>query len=179
MSDSAWPHRQQPTRLSRPWDSPGKNTGVGCHCLLRNLEYKCWFLDWLAQVSILDLSPPAPYEFKQCLQTPPYTAQVPLLGKRHINLMVLPASFAFSKDHSQANWLSTQPEVTRYWLSSMLQIWPGWTLMKHQIRTKLKMRWNTLKQFISMEQGEGGGREWERERRDDQKILREREEMKK
>ena len=26
----------QPTRLTRPWDSPGKNTGVGCHCLLRH-----------------------------------------------------------------------------------------------------------------------------------------------
>ena len=25
------PHRRQPTRLPRPWDSPGKNTGVGCH----------------------------------------------------------------------------------------------------------------------------------------------------
>ena len=31
--DSVWPHRWQPTRLPRPWDSPGKNTGVGCHCL--------------------------------------------------------------------------------------------------------------------------------------------------
>ena len=29
-----WPHRRQPTRLRRPWDSPGKNTGVGCHFLL-------------------------------------------------------------------------------------------------------------------------------------------------
>ena len=29
-----WPHRQQPTRLPHPWDSPGKNTGVGCHFLL-------------------------------------------------------------------------------------------------------------------------------------------------
>ena len=28
------PHRRQPTRLRRPWDSPGKNTAVGCHCLL-------------------------------------------------------------------------------------------------------------------------------------------------
>ena len=27
------PHRRQPTRLPRPWDSPGKNTGVGCHFL--------------------------------------------------------------------------------------------------------------------------------------------------
>ena len=34
VSDSVRPHRRQPTRLPRPWDSPGKNTGVGCHCLL-------------------------------------------------------------------------------------------------------------------------------------------------
>ena len=31
VSDSVRPHRQQPTRLPCPWDSPGKNTGVGCH----------------------------------------------------------------------------------------------------------------------------------------------------
>ena len=30
------PHRWQPTRLRRPWDSPGKNTGVGCHFLLQS-----------------------------------------------------------------------------------------------------------------------------------------------
>ena len=36
VSDSVRPHRRQPTRLPRPWDSPGKNTGVGCHCLLQN-----------------------------------------------------------------------------------------------------------------------------------------------
>ena len=40
VSDSVWPHRQQPTRLPRPWDSPGKNTGVGCHCLLQCMEVK-------------------------------------------------------------------------------------------------------------------------------------------
>ena len=34
MSDSVWPRRRQPTRLLCPCDSPGKNTGVGCHCLL-------------------------------------------------------------------------------------------------------------------------------------------------
>ena len=33
-------HRQQPTRLPRPWDSPGKNTGVGCHFLLQCMEVK-------------------------------------------------------------------------------------------------------------------------------------------
>ena len=35
VSDSVWPHRQQPTRLLCPWDSPGKNTGMGCHFLLQ------------------------------------------------------------------------------------------------------------------------------------------------
>ena len=35
MSDSVRPHRWQPTRFPRPWDSPGKNTGVGCHFLLQ------------------------------------------------------------------------------------------------------------------------------------------------
>ena len=33
MSDSVQPHRRQPTRPRRPWDSPGKNTGVGCYFL--------------------------------------------------------------------------------------------------------------------------------------------------
>ena len=33
VSDSVRPHRRQPTRFLCPWDSPGKNTGVGCHFL--------------------------------------------------------------------------------------------------------------------------------------------------
>ena len=40
MSDSVRPHRRQPTRLPCPWDSPGKNTGVGCHFLLQCMEVK-------------------------------------------------------------------------------------------------------------------------------------------
>ena len=38
MADSVRPHRRQPTRLPRPWDSPGKNTGVGCHFLLQCMK---------------------------------------------------------------------------------------------------------------------------------------------
>ena len=40
VSDSLRPHRRQPTRLPRPWDSPGKNTGVGCHFLLQCMKAK-------------------------------------------------------------------------------------------------------------------------------------------
>ena len=40
VSDSVRPHRRQPIRLPRPWDSPGKNTGVGCHFLLQCMKVK-------------------------------------------------------------------------------------------------------------------------------------------
>ena len=40
VSDSVRPQRRQPTRLPRPWDSPGKNTGVGCHFLLQCMKVK-------------------------------------------------------------------------------------------------------------------------------------------
>ena len=40
MSNSVRPDRRQPTRLPHPWDSPGKNTGVGCHFLLQCVKVK-------------------------------------------------------------------------------------------------------------------------------------------
>ena len=40
MSDSVRLHRRQPTRLPLPWESPGKNTGVGCHFLLQCMKVK-------------------------------------------------------------------------------------------------------------------------------------------
>ena len=40
VSDSVQPHRWQPTRLRLPWDSPSRNTGVGCHFLLQYMTVK-------------------------------------------------------------------------------------------------------------------------------------------
>ena len=40
MFDSVRPHRRKPTRLPRLWDSPGKNTGVGCYFLLQCMKVK-------------------------------------------------------------------------------------------------------------------------------------------
>ena len=47
------PHRWQPTRLPHPWDSPGKNTGVGCHCLLQCMKVKSekWSLSVMSDSS--------------------------------------------------------------------------------------------------------------------------------
>ena len=49
MSNSVWPHRRQPTRLPCPWDSAGKNTGVGGHFLLQCMKVKVKLLSrvWL------------------------------------------------------------------------------------------------------------------------------------
>ena len=56
------PHRWQPTRLPRLWDSPGKNTGVGCHFLLQYVKVK--IESEVAQLCLtrsdpMDCSPPS------------------------------------------------------------------------------------------------------------------------
>ena len=61
MSDPVWPHRRQPTRLPRPWDSPGKNTGVGCHFLLQCMKVKSESEDAQSRPTLsdpIDCSPP-------------------------------------------------------------------------------------------------------------------------
>ena len=63
MSDSVRPHRQQLTRLLRPWDSPGKNTGVGCHFLLQCIKVKSESevtQSCLTLSNPMDCSPPGP-----------------------------------------------------------------------------------------------------------------------
>ena len=58
MSDSVRPHRQQPTRLPCPCDSPGKNTGVGCQFLLQCMKVKS---EREVSQSCLTLSDPMDY----------------------------------------------------------------------------------------------------------------------
>ena len=62
VSDSVRPHRRQPTRLPYPWDSPGKNTGMGCHFLLQCMKVKL-----LSRVRLLETPRTAAY------QAPPST----------------------------------------------------------------------------------------------------------
>ena len=57
MSDSLQPCGSQPTRLLCPWDSPGKNTGMGCHALLQGIFWTqgsnpslLHFLHWQAGI---------------------------------------------------------------------------------------------------------------------------------
>ena len=57
MSNSVRPHRRQPTRLPRPWDSPGKNAGVGCHFLLQGMKVKS-----LSRVQLFETPRTAAYQ---------------------------------------------------------------------------------------------------------------------
>ena len=90
VSDSVRPHRRQPTRLPHPWDSPGKNTGVGCHFLLQCMKVK---VKSLSRVRLL--APP----WTAAYQAPPsmgfsrqeYYSGVPLLGIFKSDLRALQA----------------------------------------------------------------------------------------
>ena len=57
MSDAVRPHRRQPTRLPHFWDSPGKNTGVGCHFLLQCMKVKSEKWKWSRSVVRLLATP--------------------------------------------------------------------------------------------------------------------------
>ena len=62
VSDSVQPPRRQPTWLPRPWDSPGKNTAVGCHFLLQRMKVKSESdvtQSCLTPSDPMDCSPPA------------------------------------------------------------------------------------------------------------------------
>ena len=59
MSDSMRPFRRQPTRLPCPWDSPGKNTGVGCHFL-----FQCMKVKSESEVAQLSLTLSDPHELQ-------------------------------------------------------------------------------------------------------------------
>ena len=64
MSDSVRPHGWQPTRLPRPWDPPGKNTGVGCHFLLQCMKVKSESevaQSYLTLSDPMDCSPPGSF----------------------------------------------------------------------------------------------------------------------
>ena len=58
VSNSVWPHRWPPTTLLCPWDSPDKNTGVGCHFLLQCMKVKSEVAQSLSRSVVSDCSRP-------------------------------------------------------------------------------------------------------------------------
>jgi len=90
VSDSVRPHRRQPTRLPLPWDSPGKNTGVGCHFLLQRTKVKS---ESEAAQSCLTLATP----WTAAHQAPP---SMGFSRQKYWNGVPLPKRFNFQLHHS-------------------------------------------------------------------------------
>ena len=91
VSDSLRPHGLHPTRLLRPWDFPGKSTGVGCHCLLwRALHTYIFFFFCCVTWSTHSLSRDQTYT--PCIECRPLTTEAP---DKSIVLAVLMTNFLY------------------------------------------------------------------------------------
>ena len=94
-----WPNRRQPTRLPHPWDSPGKNTGVGCHSFSN-----AW--KWKVKVKLLSCVRLVVTPWTAAHQAPPsmgfsrqeYWSGVPLLSPSFPASESFPMSQLFASD---------------------------------------------------------------------------------
>ena len=112
VSDSVWPQRRQPTRLPCPWDSPAKNTGVGCHFLLQCMKVKSE--SEVAQ-SCLTLSDPMDYSLPGSSihgisSNMEYLSSVPGLGRSSREGNGLPLQYSrLEKSMDRGVWQSYSP----------------------------------------------------------------------
>ena len=97
MSDSVQPHRQQPTRLPCPWDSPGKNTGVGCHFLLPCMKVKS---ESEVTQSCLTLSDPMDYSLPGSSVHGIFQARVLEWGAIAFSTQTLERYISFERDRT-------------------------------------------------------------------------------
>ena len=93
MSDSVWPHRRQPTRRPCPWDSPGKNTEMGCHFILQCMKVKSESEDAQSCPTLhdpMDCSPPGSgfsrQEYWSGVLSPPLPQRSPLIPVHSIQV---------------------------------------------------------------------------------------------
>ena len=121
VSDSSRPHGLQPTRLLCPWDSAGKSTGVGCHCLLRltvwmTTNFGKFFKKWEYQTTW-----PAPWEI--CVQ----------VKKQQLELdMEQQTGSRSGKEYVKA--VCFHPAYLTYIQNTSYKM-PGW--MKHELESRL------------------------------------------
>ena len=124
VSDSVRPHRRQPTRLPHSWDSPGKNTGVGCHLLLQCMKVK--------SESEVAQSCPTLSDPMDC--SPPGSSVHGIFQARVLenpDFPVLPYLLEFTQTH--VHWVSDAiqpshplPPSAPFALSSLFDRWGQW-----------------------------------------------------
>ena len=129
MSDSVRPQRQQPTRLSCPWDSPGENTGVGCHFLLQCMKVK-------SESEVTQSCPTLATPWTAAHQAPPsmgfsrqkYWSRVPLPSPVNYHYLLLNVMYYYNVTQKRLFGLSLlelQFFVVLLTLSLILTIFPA------------------------------------------------------
>ena len=123
-------HRRQPTRLPRPWNSPGKNTGVGCHFLLQymNVQVKS-----LSRVRLLATPWTAAYQGSPSIgfSRQKYWSGVPLPSPKVEVLVHKYASFVWHNGEGNGNPLHysclENPVDGRAWWAAVHRVAQSWT----------------------------------------------------
>ena len=112
------PHRQQPTRLPSAWDSPGKNTGVGCHFLLQCMKVKSE--SEVAQ-SCLTLSDPT-----DC--SPPGSSIHGIFQARVLEWGAMPSSMWYSQLGTRSTTSATPALTGSFFTNSTT-----WEVLRHKL----------------------------------------------
>ena len=142
MSDSVQPHRQQPTRLRHPWDSPGENTGVGCHFLLQCVKVKSLSRVWLLATpwTAAHKAPPA-IEFSR----QEYWSGLPL-PSLYLQLLTVNVSWVlfYSRERVEPN----QGQMTRHFPDLVHRCKPDLGIKWTWLGMSWLYRWPLLLNFV-------------------------------
>ena len=114
MSDSVQPHRWQPTRLPHLWDSPGKNTGVGCHFLLQCMKVK-------SESEVAQLCPTLGTPWTAAHQAPP---PMGFSRQEYWSGVPLPSPNAHSSTIYNSQKMETTQVSINEWMDKQITIYP-------------------------------------------------------
>ena len=121
LSDSSWPYGLQPARLLCPWDSPGKNTGVGCHPLLQ------------------ESSQPRDQSLVSCIAGRQFFAAEPsekriatYIPLNNLICFLLQRGTSSVEDPYHSDPLLAQDMVTSLWVCMIIKVKSYWTKHSHK-----------------------------------------------
>ena len=135
MSDSVRPHGQQPTRLSHPWDSPGENSGVGCH-----FHPQCMKVKSESEVS---RSCPTLSDPMDC--SPPGSSIQGICQARVLEWVVIAFSVTTARTWKQPRCRSADEWIRKLWYIYTMEYYSA--IIKNAFEIVL-MRWMKLEPII-------------------------------